>query len=291
MLALPAFNPRLDPGAHKLKEIIAGYTMPENVNCGLSNCRTPHQQGYVVQTEDGMVTNIGSVCGKNYFGVDFTRMSRDFEQKVKDKDNRERLEKHQHRVSGYHSRIKTLRAGDRGGDWVYQMQAALTTPNKGVPVLIIRQLRDLQRTGIRDVMMSRPATEEEIKLDEIRLGDEIKQRPYFISAVIGTVVGAEVLGSEDNIKKLLIDDLTLKLEEFKRVKILELSSTQLTRWNKYFSDVELKLTTAGRIIAGMQTLATRENLGFLEALLKEDKEKAEFERFLIRLDSPPASVE
>ena len=35
--------------------------------CGLTNCHTPHNNGYLIVTDDGRETNIGANCGKKHF--------------------------------------------------------------------------------------------------------------------------------------------------------------------------------------------------------------------------------
>src|SRR5688572_33182359 len=82
IIELPGFDSALDPLQHELKEIIGHYQFGDNIKCGLSNCHTPHMTGYVVATKSGPVTNIGQVCGKKYFGVEFTHLSRKLDQEI-----------------------------------------------------------------------------------------------------------------------------------------------------------------------------------------------------------------
>jgi hypothetical protein len=41
--ALPGFVPNLDRIHHKLKEICGRYYFPHTINCGLSDCHSPHK--------------------------------------------------------------------------------------------------------------------------------------------------------------------------------------------------------------------------------------------------------
>lgn len=69
--ARPRFVEVLDKRAHALKAVLTDYRFPKMVRCGLSECRTPHFDGYLVETQDGHETNLGHVCGKRTFGESF----------------------------------------------------------------------------------------------------------------------------------------------------------------------------------------------------------------------------
>src|SRR5882724_11249527 len=66
-----AWRDGVDPAQHKPAKIIGDYAFAktEALPCGLKSCRTKHQYGYVIRTEDGLETHIGRHCGKRYFGV------------------------------------------------------------------------------------------------------------------------------------------------------------------------------------------------------------------------------
>jgi hypothetical protein len=76
---LPGFVPNLNRSQHKIKDIVGRYIFPHTINCGLSDCHSAHKKGYVVSTESGELTNIGWICGSEYFGEGFDTLSRQFE--------------------------------------------------------------------------------------------------------------------------------------------------------------------------------------------------------------------
>ena len=80
VLDLPGYTEIVDPATVRLKDIIGNYVERDPVLCGLSTCRQPHGRGYLVVAEDGRVTNIGHVCGKNTFSVEFQAMANRFNQ-------------------------------------------------------------------------------------------------------------------------------------------------------------------------------------------------------------------
>ena len=84
----------LDPSQHTLKEIIGDYSFSKKdaLACGLKNCRTIHQKGYVVATVDELETHIGNRCGTRYFGVNWGSLSSVYDQAVEARDIEEWLQ-------------------------------------------------------------------------------------------------------------------------------------------------------------------------------------------------------
>lgn len=87
----PGFVKDLNPSDHQLDSIIGRYMFKDKIRCGLSNCHTLHEKGYIVTTKGGMSTNMGKDCGKKYFGVDFETMSKKFDRDITAAENRSRL--------------------------------------------------------------------------------------------------------------------------------------------------------------------------------------------------------
>lgn len=120
IIARAGFIVSLNPLEHELKSILGRYVFQEKVPCGLSNCKTPHNRGYIVVTKDGRETNIGKDCGKNYFGVDFQVMANKFERDITEQDNREalwtftlKLDELEQRISALRSEKKRSRLGSQ----------------------------------------------------------------------------------------------------------------------------------------------------------------------------------
>lgn len=72
----PQFRESLDfspESGRKLARIIHPYRFAEKdrLPCGISSCRTPHLRGYLVESSDGLETNIGMICGAKHLGADF----------------------------------------------------------------------------------------------------------------------------------------------------------------------------------------------------------------------------
>src|SRR5262245_30741678 len=109
VLELPGFVPELDPETARLDAIIGSYLMPEEVPCGLSNCRQPHNRGYLVTTKDGRVTNMGQYCGRRHFAVDFETLRRTFDRDTLRKQRRELITAAKHRIDAITAEVTALR--------------------------------------------------------------------------------------------------------------------------------------------------------------------------------------
>lgn len=72
---MSGYTDSLDPKKEKLKQVINKYELSNKGRCGLSNCHTAHNNGCIVETESGRLTNLGNYCGKKYFGENFTSLS------------------------------------------------------------------------------------------------------------------------------------------------------------------------------------------------------------------------
>ena len=49
----PGFDGNLDPTAVELESILGSYVFRDSIICGLSSCRQPHGNGYLVKANNG----------------------------------------------------------------------------------------------------------------------------------------------------------------------------------------------------------------------------------------------
>ncbi|OHX21236.1 hypothetical protein [Chromobacterium sphagni] len=73
---LPGYTKDIDPKAVKLDKIVYFYRFPDTIRCGKENCHRPHLLGFVVRLEDGRLTNVGNVCGKDLGAEKFLAQSK-----------------------------------------------------------------------------------------------------------------------------------------------------------------------------------------------------------------------
>lgn len=171
------YSDNLDPAQQKLSSIIGQYAFSAQIRCGLSNCKTPHNRGYLVVTQSGRETNIGKDCGKRYFGVEFENLATTFDRDLREKLARENVGNFMLRLDDVQRRLQELLAGERGGYWVYKNSRPLVEAHRGVLGDIVRTIVAMVKTGQSTLMKERPATARETERAEAE-GIRVKRHAH-----------------------------------------------------------------------------------------------------------------
>lgn len=278
----PGFVKNLNPAEHKLKAIIGRYIFPAWIQCGLSNCHTRHVKGYIVVTESGHETNIGKDCGKKYFGVDFETLSKKFDDDLEASQNRELLANFAFRLEELEGRIATLRAEDRGADWINRTARTLTAKGKGCPDEVVQRINAMVRSRDPAIAIPREATDKEIEVQE-EVERRTIQRPYFISENVGNLSGLEALFPENDLRNLLVIGLGDRIKEFRKVEIQTLTSLQLREWSKWTAGVEATLDRAMAVVEAGRRLLTADNIGQFSQVMTTGPDLGQFRGFIRQL--------
>lgn len=176
----------LDADQHRLKAIIGDYSFAKDQawSCGLKNCRTKHQNGYVVETEDGYETHIGSHCGNNHFGVIWGGIRAQYNRNKADRDRRAWLEWVLTRKADMLGTISDLLT-DLKADTL-RLEALLGIMNKE-PAITAALIKAVRENGaIRVAERVNAETAEGMGLSET-------QRSSFIT--VGQLAGIQAFGS------------------------------------------------------------------------------------------------
>lgn len=280
ILERPDYMKDVDPKSIELETIIGSYMFSEPVPCGLSTCHQPHNKGYLVSTKNNKgVTNIGNVCGKNHFSVDFQTLRNKFNKDVRIKAQKEALQAFTSRIPGYEEQITELRDAKYGADWVHKFIKALKTPNLGVPEKIRRELDRMVRTGSNQVTAQREATEKEVDAQEGILGKKL-ERPYYIEEQIGILDGILALREDYNLRKILVEDVQPGIDRIAGMDIETASEHQLGMESKWAGELDSKLERAESAVANGRRLLRKQNLLQLMKLLDDSQDKARFKELL-----------
>jgi len=277
--ARPGFSRELDPKNHELAGIIGRYAFAERIRCGLTNCHTPHIRGYIVSTKDGHETNIGKDCGKNYFGVDFETLTRQFDQDITDKENRERLWSLRFQSEEVKLQIRNLRTQPQGADWVFHTSRPLVEAGRAVPNEIVRRIVAMVRTRQNVVAIEREATEAEIEQMEAQRGRKLP-RPQYVEDAVGQIEGMEALFPENDLRQLLVVSLEQEMNAFENVDIDSASSATLSHWNKWSGGVGSSLDRARTSIDFGRILLRTENLAPLVEFATDPEHKDRMRKYL-----------
>src|SRR6266404_8537998 len=111
------FVDRLDPKAHKLTSILAEYWLPHEIECALTDCRTPHRHGLLVRTEDGTETSIGCDCGQKYFPDEYDALKKSFNIRRARAAHIDVITEYLGREASYSNEIDVIWYEERGGRW------------------------------------------------------------------------------------------------------------------------------------------------------------------------------
>jgi hypothetical protein len=282
ILGLPGFMESLDPTDHKLKSILGRYVFKDQIACGLSDCHTLHNKGYIVETETGAVTNIGKDCGKREFGVNFETLSRNFESDIQARNNREMLATFSIAIDELQEKIQDIRKGERGADWLNSKIQEITHPGNGCPDAIVSRVNRMARDRQGRLTVERRATREEIDAMDAAAGREGSSE-RIIEDTIGTIQGLPALYPENNVREILAIQIEKRLKEFRAADIDSMTPSELREWVRWITSVDLLLERArAAVVAGLQFFHP-DNLGQFTQTLTDRSDQATFRAYLKRL--------
>lgn len=276
---LPGFTGNLDPKKYKLNEIIGRYIFKEKIPCGLTTCKQPHGKGYIVTTKTGEVTNIGNRCGKTHFGVEFNELSKVFDRAVTEHNNRELVGSFLFQLEAHEEKIKLIRSGEKGADWIYKISKATIEKSRGCPDSITEFVHKLIRSRNGAILIPRLATEDEVNEMEV-IQNKTLERPQYIEESKGVLKGIEVLYEENDLRKLLVLDLESNLKSLSELDVDDATFKDLQYWSKWCNEFDSKLEKINSVVASGLRFLTTENLQQLLSVIEEQKESKEFKKWL-----------
>ncbi len=282
------FRDNIDPETVKLYEIIGRYRESESLQCGLSSCHAQHKRGYIVTTTEGYVTNIGHICGKRHFGVDFETMSKDIDMRITSRERRMRLYDLLHRSDSILESVEELLSEPMGGREIGKLIQVVKNPARGLPRSIVDVIREaVGRNGEGWIYTERQETERERDIRLASRGDTtddfesapritIRERAHFLS-------GHEVFYPENDIRKLLVTDTKSALEEFLSTDIDSMSMRELGQWAAWGETIDRNLENARESIALGRRFFSRSNLEPILTLVRSSDDRIEYKKFLTKL--------
>lgn len=283
IISRPRFKSDVDPNNKQLKTIIGRYLFKDKIRCGLSDCHTPHNKGYIVITTDGIETNIGKDCGKKYFSVNFETEHKRFDRLVTEQENRSSLASFSFTIENIQERLEHLQ-NTKKGKWVHKFVTKLSTRNPECPDEVVSMLSNMIRTRDNVLKWQRLATKEEIETIEAAEGKSTRKATYK-EEPIAEIAGIAALYNENNLRQLLILDVGSKLDDFQKQNIDQMSFSDLQHWTRWAGTVEATLTKAEEIIEQGHKLLDRNNLEPLLRIIKEPRDRNRFTQFLNSLQN------
>lgn len=281
--SVPGFTADIDPKTVKLKEIIGSYTFDALIPCGLSTCHQPHGNGFLVAAADGRVTNIGRICGKKHFDVEFTQMSRVFLATVRAQQNREFLLELKHRLPNITAEVAAFKAGECGAAWINTRINKLTGKSGSLPTPIVNAVRQAVRRGDGALTIQRAATKEEreaLAAAADVTGLERRNRiSDFVEVQVGQLDGFAALAPGNGLRDVLgaIEPFLATLSE---AEIDSLPDKQLRELSKAGSELEPNLERLRTVIGVGKRLLVQQNVQQLSQFATSSAESRLFATFL-----------
>lgn len=268
MAARPSFIAPLDHGAHKLTKVLAPYSFSKQVPCGLRSCRTNHNNGFLVRTQSGAETNIGSVCGRKYFGDDFVlassvhRRQRARHEAITQATN---LKAQQLAIN---QRIDQMVNGPFGVHWLRRLGVALQV-RLGADGMSL--LKKKARSGNYQVEKVSERTEEEIQR-EMALTRKKRDELKYKSEVVGIMQPMRWLSYD--FKGDLIDNLRVPLNALCAMDWSAAETKVIQRMLKAVSGWEQRIETAHTVLKEAAVGLSSDNLALISIAVQSGRPDA-----------------
>ena len=266
IFTMSSYTDSLDPAKEKLKRVINKYTLPTTGKCGLSNCGTAHNNGYIVETETGKLTNVGHICGKNHFGVSFQTLEKRFNREYRDRQAKEKIASFMDNSSQYLERVIAIENTYGEVGHVYKLQQFFTHASKGCPssilVMIKLMVKNRNPTIYKTVQLSKKEYET-LEASEVKAPSRYKEVP------VGTIDGLAFLYNENNLR-VYAESFKNPLNELLNLNIVSLSSSQLDKWSKKIGEFDRTINQTHEIMMNSKIFLDRRNILKFRKLIPDD---------------------
>jgi hypothetical protein len=276
----PGFVHDVDPKSIQLKEIIGVYAFDTKQPCGLKSCRQPHGNGYLVTTTNGLVTNLGSVCGKNNFSVVFTNLRKAFDRDFRAKERRERLDALKSRLPNVIERIESIKTE---ASLFYTAIRHLGGDSGSMPQIVVDSIRNMRRSGDGAISLTRKATKQEQEL-ALATGNARQGTPYYVTETVGRLNGIGAIAATTTLRTTL-QELEPALRKLNAQHVETISDRDARHLDKVTGGLDQRIEQLQQTVALLRTFVTRPNLSQLSALLESSGDKRLFAVFLESLPS------
>jgi hypothetical protein len=253
----PNFRDVLDRKEHKLRRVLSGYSFQALVKCGLADCRTPHRDGFLVETEDGLETNVGHVCGQKTFGTKFDVERAMYERAREVQNLRDRANSLKTHLNSVRSVVNDIYKARFGVEWIENIRSALY---KALGEGLLSSLEAAERRQEYGVYQARRRSEEEV--DRLVTATRSRREALTIETVqVGNLEPMPWLIFD--FKGKLITNLLKRLEDLQYVDVDELELPALRQRVKALDGWEIRIRDAEDAIAVAHRFLASENIQLL----------------------------
>lgn len=254
----PNYLPRIDASTTKLEVVLAPYYFDEAYLCGLSDCRKPHQKGFLVRTDENIESNIGKDCGKRIFGEEFTLQANRQKQRADLKYQLETLQRVRDDKDRLLARISELYDRRTGTKWadalLRRLKESLSRPTAA-------KLHAMAARGETTVITEREATKEEREQHSVMYAGA---KPlHYMTEKIGELQGLSFLNSSPH---QAVTELKDKIYELDRIDAKSLPAKQRRDWVTWANDIERSFDAVEESLAEAIRFFSRDNRLLIDKL-------------------------
>jgi hypothetical protein len=258
-----AFREVLDQRAHELRRVLSDYHFAALVPCGLSDCRTLHRGGFLVETTDGLETNVGHVCGRNYFGEAFDDARAKYKRERDRQDLLTRARELLAQGETIKRRIAELNRGRYGIKWIEEVRRAF---RELLGVDLLESLGTAHVRGGLAVTDSRERSKEEID-DIVELTRKSRELVRYVTTTVGALEPMPWIAFD--FRGRLRDGLLIPLDHLSVLDFEKTPSPKLRAEVKVFDGWENTLAEAEEAAASALRTLSAKNLALVVKWIPE----------------------
>lgn len=239
LLLLPNYLDSIDPSTQPLRRIITGYYLNAEYPCGLKNCHQPHREGFLVELEDGNISNVGWKCGEHFgekFAIERTRYAE--------------LELRPKAIAIVQSVLTRLRSSRQELDRLAAEADRLSRCKLGMRRQFPKLYSELERRahgGNDRVTEQIERTRQEIDDLQAMNPSGSRDRFRYREESRGVLPGLRVLAT--NIRDEIVVGFTNKADSLVETDIASLSTDKLLEWERWALDFDETMKRAQDIVA------------------------------------------
>jgi hypothetical protein len=261
----------LDPRTHKLSEILTDYHFDEQIPCGLANCRTPHNHGVLVLTEDGSETNIGHICGAKHFPEQFMGARKEFRRRQAARAHLDVIQDYLGKVSQYVAAMDQVMQA--GGEWA---DRCLHAYRDMCPDYVKHQLFGMARTGDWSI------TREEKVDSENALALGLRRGARTETKVIGHLRGGVAIMK---LVASVLRPIRATMQVHQGINPIILNTRKRREWVEWAIGIPRTLEEAQAIVTAAREFYAKSNLDQLIAIARDKHERRAIRSFIEAVES------
>ena len=250
-------NTSIDPERSPLKRIVQHYYVRPEIQCSLSRCHRWHNEGYIVELEDGRSTNVGHVCGKQ-FGDKFAIE----EQKYQEQILRPQL------AQAISSSKKRLRELTQPIDELKQRAQLVSTRKSAFVSLFKSVIPELRRRAAnRDSEVFESIIRNNQELEDLLAANPFQNRDALrIKNILrGHIYGLRLFS--ENVFETITGSLSSPLEELIGLADPQsLSIRKLVEWDSWLRTLNEKISDASALVEDGEQFFTSGNFKLISLL-------------------------